>query len=870
MPYVLDFTDTAPDAISLVGGKGANLAALSGVPGILVPAGFIVTTRAYQDIVATDPIVTPLLADLATVTSPDPAAIGGRAAALRATIARLTLPPALAGEIAGHLERHKDVRSFAVRSSATAEDLPGASFAGQQDTYLNVIGTDAILKAVAACWASLFTDRAVAYRIRNGFDHSAVALAVVIQEMVFPAAAGVMFTADPVNSNRNTVSIDAGFGLGEALVSGLVTADNYKVRAGAVTARTVADKQLQILPSPAGGTQQAPLEPARRSAAVLTDEQTLHLADLGRTIEAHFGRPQDIEWALMPGGRRFAILQARPITTLYPLPETQDDKNHVYVSFNHQQMMTDAMKPIGLSFMQMAESTMVAIGGRLYMELAHDLATPSGRMVAKPALKLMDPLVASGVDQLLKRKDFVRGLARGKKFLSMGSGYFSWALIRQTIRSLRHPDPGVVPRLIEQFERSARQLDAELAPLTGVALMERIREEYVKVGKLISAPDTMATVWVGTMTASWINKRGERWLDEKGIADGLVQSVPYNNTSEMGLALLDVADAIREQPAVIDYLTHPADATFFADLAGLPGGDVAARAIGAYLDRFGARCVGEIDITRPRWHEHPSALAPLILANIRNFGPGGRTVRHEAGLAEYLRRRDDIMTQLGPTSGRGKQMAAKIDTLRAFSGFREYPKHAMMLMYWAIKRALLREAQSLVSAGVIPQADDVFHLSLDEMAEAVRTGRTDPELIEKRKADFLAYEKLTPPRLMTSEGEIFEGTYGSRDLPPGALAGIAVSRGVAEGRARVIRRPGDAALRPGDILVTAYTDPSWTPVFVSIRALVTEVGGVATHGSVIAREYGLPAVVGVPDATTRIQDGQPIRVNGTEGWVELL
>jgi len=304
--------------------------------------------------------------------------------------------------------------------------------------------------------------------------------------------------------------------------------------------------------------------------------------------------------------------------------------------------------------------------------------------------------------------------------------------------------------------------------------------------------------------------------------------------------------------------------------AALPGGDAAAQAIGGYLDKFGVRCAGEIDITRPRWIEQPSALAPMILDDIHNTQPGAHKERYERGLAEYQRRRDDILTRLGINSGRAKSTAKMIDTVRAFAGFREYPKHAMMLSYWAIKRALLREADALVRDGAIGERDDIFFLTLDELCEVSRTRTADTSLIEKRKGDFEFYQRLTPPRVMTSDGEILNGTYEGRQIPPGALAGIAVSSGVVEGTARVVTRLDEAAVTDGDILVTPYTDPSWTPVFVSVKGLVTEVGGVATHGSVIAREYGLPAVVGVQDATTLIQNGRRIRVDGTEGWVQLL
>ena len=260
---------------------------------------------------------------------------------------------------------------YAVRSSATAEDLPTASFAGQQDTYLNVVGSAAILEHISRCWASLFTERAVTYRLRNGFDHRLVHMAVVVQQMVFPQAAGVLFTADPVTSNRKVASVEASFGLGEALVSGLVNADIYKVRDGEVVAKAIATKQIAIHASPAGGTQEVAIEPERQEQPALTDAQVVRLAQLGRRIEAHFGHPQDIEWCLVDEG--FQIVQSRPITTLFPIPAAGDQENHVFVSVGHEQMMTDAMKPLGISFWQLTTPRpMYVAGGRLFVDVAQD------------------------------------------------------------------------------------------------------------------------------------------------------------------------------------------------------------------------------------------------------------------------------------------------------------------------------------------------------------------------------------------------------------------------------------------------------------------------------------------------------------------
>ena len=371
--YVLGFEEIDKTQVALVGGKGANLGELSQVEGIDVPAGFCVTTDAFRLVMATAPGIDDQLERLSRLDPEDRPAIQALSAQIRLAIGEVAIPDELAAEITRSVDRLGADAAYAVRSSATAEDLPTASFAGQQDSYLNVVGVFAILENVSRCWASLFTERAVIYRQRNGFDHRKVHMAVVVQQMVFPQAAGVAFTADPVTSSRKIVSIEAVFGLGEALVSGLVNADVYKVRDGQVATRTVAGEQ-----------------PA------LTDEQILRLAQLSRRIEAHFGYPQDIEWCL--AGDEFQIVQSRPITTLFPIPETGDQENHVYISVGHQQMMTDAMKPLGLAFWQLTTPRpMAEAGGRLFVNVTVHARCASSRAGLLKVVGRSDPLIGDAL-----------------------------------------------------------------------------------------------------------------------------------------------------------------------------------------------------------------------------------------------------------------------------------------------------------------------------------------------------------------------------------------------------------------------------------------------------------------------------------------
>ncbi|HEV7902659.1 MAG TPA: PEP/pyruvate-binding domain-containing protein, partial [Pyrinomonadaceae bacterium] len=445
--YVLGFQEIDQMQVALVGGKGAHLGELSRIEDLRVPAGFCVTTDAFQRIMAEAPSIDDRLERLSRLKPDDREAIRALSAEIRRTLEGIAIPDDLAAAITRPLARLGEQAAYAVRSSATAEDLPTASFAGQQDTYLNVVGPAAILQHVSRCWASLFTERAVTYRLRNGFDHRKVHMAVVVQRMVFPQAAGILFTADPVTGNRKVASVEASFGLGEALVSGLVNADVYKVRDGEVVAKTIGTKRLAICASPSGGTQQQPIEPERQQQPALTDAQVVRLAQLGQRIEAHFGRPQDIEWCLVDDD--FQIVQSRPITTLFPIPSVEDRENHVYVSVGHQQMMTDPMKPLGLSVWQLTTPRpMAEAGGRLFVDVTQVLASPASRAGLLGALGKSDPLIRDALETVLDRGDFIPSLPdEGPAWTPPGGG----AAAIET-------DPAIVAELIAQSQTSIAAL----------------------------------------------------------------------------------------------------------------------------------------------------------------------------------------------------------------------------------------------------------------------------------------------------------------------------------------------------------------------------------------------------------------------------
>lgn len=867
---VLGFQEINKNQLMFVGGKGLNLGILSKMDGIHVPEGFCVTTVGYQKAIAQNVTYHALLDQLTLLNAEDRGQIVEISRKIRQTVMEEEIPSDVVEAVTESLSRLGEEHAYAVRSSATAEDLPHASFAGQQDTYLNIIGIEAILRHIRKCWASLFTDRAVIYRIQNGFDHRQVYLSVIVQRMVYPQASGILFTADPMTSNRKVLSIDASFGLGEALVSGLVSADGYKIREGKILDKRIATKTVAIYGRIDGGTETRQIDPNQQKTQTLTDEQILELARIGKQIEAYFGEAQDIEWCLV--NDTFHIVQSRPITTLFPIPEANDQGNHVYVSVGHQQMMTDPIKPLGLAFYLLTTpAPMRKAGGRLFVDVTPMLASPAGRETILNTLGQSDPLIKDALVTIIERGDFTKLIPEVKKEPIPSPSHN--ATSSAGVQAPSEPDPSMVSDLIKQSQTSIEVLKQHIQTKSGVDLFDFILKDIQELKRILFDPQSSAVIMAAMNASAWINENMHKWLGEKNAADTLSQSVPGNITSEMGLALLDVADAIRPYPEVIEYLQQVKEDDFRDELLQLEGGQETKEAIDAFLDKYGMRCAGEIDITRTRWSEKPITLVPLIVANIKNFEPHESRRKFEQGRQEALEKEQELLhrlKQLPDGEQKARETKQRIDHIRIFSGYREYPKYSMVNRYFVYKQALLKEADRLVQAGVIHDKEDIYYLSFEELHEAVRTSKLDGQIISKRKDEYRFYEKLSPPRVITSDGEIIAGEYKRENLPAEAIAGLPVSSGMIEGRARVILNMEDADLEEGDILVTAFTDPSWTPLFLSIKGLVTEVGGLMTHGAVIAREYGLPAVVGVEHATKLIKDGQRIRVHGTEGYIEIL
>jgi phosphohistidine swiveling domain-containing protein len=870
---VLGFDRIGHADLATVGGKGANLGEMSRA-GFPVPPGFCITTEAYRVFVRQGGAEALSALD---GLQPDLASVRQAGEQVRKRLEDVPMPPDIAQAVVEAWEALGPARPYAVRSSATAEDLPDASFAGQQDTILNVIGREALLQAVRRCWISLFTDRAILYRLEHGFAHREVELSVVVQRMVLPEVAGILFTADPITGNRRLVSIDAGFGLGEALVSGKVSADLYHVdaRTGKLASKRIAEKHLAIRPLPEGGTVEELLPVEKRKEPALRDAEAEELAELGLRIAAHYGRPQDIEWC-REGGELF-VVQARPITTLYPevRPGPADDRLHVYLCWNHIQGMPDAMPTLARSLVrlvnpfgkqgQLREHTpyMVEAGGRLYHD-GSDLLL-YGPMAARlpRALQNNDALLARAAADVVARDAFLAGGSFGHS-LSMTVTLVRWLAPLAAgawLYGLLLPPEGRVKAIAEHLWQRALAWERRLG--ASVPGAPRLRLAKEAMGTVFEEVRPVIPVIFGAFLANdtlrWLTGRPE----EVAL---LLRAMPGNAVTDKDLAAADIAELVRGKPELEQHLRQLEPRELLERSRALY--PELAEALQRWMEAYGDRAPSEVDASRPRYHEDP---APVVLA-IRAAldGEPHRARLHFAAMAEEADRARDRLVAgaswlLRPLVARcaraGRQLLAA----------REQPKLYGVRILARVRRLILEEAQALVRAGALSEVDDVWHLTLDELIALAEGSLPQArELVTQRRAEHQRHQRMFPPRVLTSDGESVIARHSAADAPEGAMIGTSASPGVVEGRARVVLDPSETVLVRGEILVAPFTDPGWTPLFAQAGGLVMEVGGQMTHGSVVAREYGIPAVVCVEGATRRIADGDRIRVDGDRGWVELI
>jgi pyruvate,water dikinase len=875
--------------LALVGGKGANLAKLARA-GFPVPDGFLLTTQAYRDFVVSNGLAARIDSVIAQTQPDDPAALEQASSQLRAAFAQGVIPDHLAVAI-GRAYVALGQPPVAVRSSATAEDLPDMSFAGQQDTYLNILGETALLDAVIRCWGSLWTARAIGYRSRNSIAHSQVELSVVVQAMVQSEASGVLFTANPLTGKRSETVIDATLGLGEALVSGQVEPDHYVVStaSGQILNKTLGAKALTIRSQTGGGTVTVNADAARQQA--LPDAVIGELAALGRRVADFYGTPQDIEWGWARG--QLYLLQARPITSLFPLPAGVDpDSLEIFFSFGAIQGMLDPMTPLGRDAIQglaaggaqlfgfpvtiTTQQVGKSAGERLWVQPTPLVRNRIGRQAIQKMLSVIEPSIAQALTQVMDEP----GLAVG--------GLPTLATLRRLARFFV-PVAGRVALLLWRPEQNrvalVRQIDDVVAQIAAqaqatatlaerLALFEATLYQLVPLARRYLIPPVLS----GLLMMNRLLALARRvWGDNQRHTLEITRGLPHNVTTEMDLALWTTAQRIRRDPATLATLLS-ADAAALAAryLAGaLP--PLAQQAVADFLARYGMRGLAEIDLGRRRWHDDPIQVMQTLQSYLRIDDPNqAPDVVFQRGEAAAQAAIAELVATLEATPGQALQarLARWMATrMRSWAGWRESPKFFIIRVFGILRRMLLASGAELVEAGKLAQAEDVVFLHLAELQALAAGYAIDWQALVAERRALYEREKLRRqvPRLLLSDGRAF---YGSSQVHAqdreGVLVGSPVSPGVVEGIVHVVFDPHITQLAPGEILVCPGTDPAWTPLFLAAGGLVMEVGGLMTHGSVVAREYGIPAVVGVHEVTSRLKSGQRVRVDGASGEVIVL
>ena len=899
-PVILSQNDMVED-IQLAGGKGINLLRLAR-EGFPVSPLFIISTEAYKTFVDTNKLRGQIDQQLSAVKDKsDPDSLEIVSGNIRSLFAGSDMPGDLKDMI---LVAYREMgeKAVAVRSSATTEDLPELSFAGQQDTYLNVVGQDALLDAVVRCWSSLWTARAIGYRLRNGISNSDLALAVVVQKMIPSEVSGVLFTANPVSGLRSETVIEAAYGLGEALVSGRVEPDNYVVntREKKIVNISLGKKALRIQGKSDGGTQESTRD--GKSQQALTDVQILALAQLGNRVAAVYNSPQDIEWALCDG--QFYLLQTRAITSLYPLPDgIEPQPLKVMFSLASVQGLFEPMTPLGQDAIKTifagggrlfgytldhaGQTAVLSAGERLWVNVSGLLRNRLGRRIFNGLIGYIEPGVH---DTLLNLQH--------EPALKVKKGFMRPALFVHLLRLGHTMQSGLIKNWKNPEARSktisclAEDTFSKLFKdqTTGDDLYSRLERCVSKFNCLYDAFPTAAPIFlpaiasgmsslvlINRLSARHSGKESTQGENDTGLGWQLTRGIPNNVTTEMDLALWETAGKIKSDAASFAHFKsktpHELGMQYLEGI--LP--PASQMAVGSFMDKYGMRAVGEFDLGIPRWNENPAHIFQVLQGYLSiedsSQAPDAVFERGAVQAEKYL----DSYCNAIRNNPSGKIKARIIRWLavrvRTFVGFRESPKFYIIRMMGIIRKTLLESGREMTEAGLLNQPDDLFYLSINEIkAIAYKEMHDWQVLIDARHQDYVREQRRKQiPRVLVSDGRTFyENVHDNLCDDDNVLHGSAVSPGVVEGTARVVFNPLNARIAPGEILVCPGTDPAWTPLFLTAGGLVMEMGGMMTHGSVVAREYGIPAVVGVNKATVRLKDGQRIRVDGTTGQVTII
>jgi len=895
--YIIPFT--SPEAtLESAGGKGANLVRLTRA-GFDVPRGFIVSTTAYHEFVNANRLEKTIQESIQGVKPEDADALEKASHKIRYAFSVGKMPAEIT-KATQSAYAELGQQPVAVRSSATAEDLPDLSFAGQQDTYLNIIGKEQLVRTVVDCWSSLWTARAIGYRIRNQISHEDASLAVVVQEMVQSDVSGVLFTANPLTGALDESVIDATFGLGEALVSGQVEPDHFVVSSSALSGgrspqskrdsvfsvvnKTLGAKSISTRSKAGGGVES--IEEESKSKQTLTDDQIKQLAETGQCIQKEYGAPQDIEWAFVDG--KLYILQSRGITSLFPVPRVSFDPLIIWFSFGAVQGLVGPITPLGgdgIRHVAAGGSKMfgvttkpeefnvfAAAGERLWVKISDVMRHPLGSKIFNGALNFVEP----SVGQIL------RPFATDPR-IGVGEGKFKFSTAR---RLLRFAVP-IIFRLMRNMARpeSARaRFDADIESYLAAAVIPPASNRFERLANIVAfMRERIANVF-SFLLPRFIPVFGPsmgslalltKLSGDSSLALEVTRGLPNNVTTQMDLALWETAKAIRadnESNALFVASSAPTLASQYLNRT-LPS--AVQNVIGRFLEVYGMRGVGEIDFGQPCWHENPTSVMHSLKSYLQidpAFAPDVQFAKGEQAARDAIDKIVDVVSRQHGGFIKAKIARAAAKRIRLLMGARESPKFFAIRTMGVARLAMIEVGREFVEAGMIDRADDLVFLKLDELeALSKKEPRDWKSLITERRANYeRELRRRQVPRVLISDGRAFYEGVGAGTDTGDVITGSPVSAGVVEGIVHVVRDPRGTQLLPGEILVCPGTDPAWTPLFLSAGGLVTEVGGMMTHGSVVAREYGIPAVVGVHQATIRLKDGQKIRVDGSLGKITVL
>lgn len=855
MPLVLSLSD--PNAVlENAGGKGESLAKLLAA-GLPAPGGFHVTTGAYRCFVAENEIQARIMEELQGIDPADPAALEAASRRIHRLFAEGEIPHEIVVAVS-EAYRSLENAPVAVRSSATAEDLPEASFAGQQETYLNIQGADAVLDAVKKCWASLWTARAIAYRLKNNINQETVALAVVVQELVFADAAGILFTANPTNGKRDELVINAAWGLGEAVVSGAVTPDTLTVKkaSGRVLRRETAEKSIMTVRAEQG-TKEVPVPESKKKKAVLTAIQAAELARLGEKIEEDYRMPMDVEWAL--AGDRFYILQARPITALPPEWKAPEPK---------------AIYARG-SLAEHTPSPVTPLFATLGLEIAN-LATERmwERIIGKDAPNLVP---AGGM--YLSINGYVYGGVR------MG-GMNTLRILRMSLANISPIFRGSVERwkaargelaaAVEEWERKPIQ------SLEPSQLLEGVRAVFGAACRYFTEIQT--TLPAASSSEVLFTKLYDTLIRRKGDPPAAVFLLGFDTVAlQAEKSLFDIAEWMKADPALVDTFLQTQASELEAGFKreappeGINAGLWAEWRLRfqRHLDEFG-RTTYEFDFANPTPQEAPGPMLDAVKAFLS--GQADSPYRRQQEAAERRERATEaVLARAGwPRAGWFlKLLRWAQDT----GPMREDSIFDMGMGHTLIRRMLAELGSRFAAGGSIQWAEDIYWLEkaeVEELVAALEGGLPLPDFagrIPARKEDWQAALKAVPPVMLpekTGWSRLIHGGEAERKDGKVVLKGIGVGGGLVTAPACVLYSHEDFdKLEPGDVLVAVTTTPAWTPLFALASAVVTDIGGPLSHSSIVAREYGIPAVMATRSATRLIQSGQVVTVDGSAGTVTL-